>query len=93
MSFKRGYEKHLKPRPPGRWMVDRKRVASDVESRLSGVAACVLDAMTPAETAAAIGVPTKAANAYIGHLCERYGARNQIALALKLAEVVRREGA
>jgi hypothetical protein len=72
------------------WETDRfgYRLQSIAELRMSGVAACVLDALPLHEAAAALQMPPDTINAYILRLCVRYKARNQVALALALQREV-----
>lgn len=55
-----------------------------LEARRSGVAACVLDAMTDAETAEALGVHRHTVERDVRELQRRHEARNRVALAVKL---------
>jgi DNA-binding NarL/FixJ family response regulator len=55
-----------------------------LEARRSGVAACVLDAMTDAEIAAAVGVHRHTVERDVRELQRRHEARNRVALALAL---------
>ncbi|CAB4159793.1 hypothetical protein UFOVP726_21 [uncultured Caudovirales phage] len=55
-----------------------------LEARRSGVAACVLDAMTDAETAEALGVHRHTVERDVRELQRRHEARNRVALALAL---------
>lgn len=53
----------------------------------SAVAACLLDGLTQREAAAAIGVAKSTVWSIEMALSQRFGARNRIALALKLKEL------
>jgi DNA-binding CsgD family transcriptional regulator len=55
-----------------------------MEARRSGVAACVLDAMTDAETAEAMGLHRHTVERDVLELRRRHDARNRVALALAL---------
>lgn len=50
----------------------------------SGVAACVLDAMTDKEAAKALGKSPTSVSFTLEKLFEKFGARNRVQLALRL---------
>lgn len=54
------------------------------EARRSGVAACVLDGLTDAETAAAMGLHRHTVERDVRELQRRHEARNRVALAVRL---------
>ena len=72
------------------WETDRfgYRLQSIAELRMSGVAACVLDALELSEASVAMKMPPATVTAYIRHLCVRYGVKNQVALAMALQREV-----
>jgi len=64
------------------------RLQSDAELRMSGVAACVLDALPDLRASRALDMHPKVYRAYITRLCVRYQAPNRVGLALALQREV-----
>jgi len=54
-----------------------------------GLSACLLDALTDAESAAALGVSIATVRRAVRELCAHWGARNRVELALKLDRIAR----
>ncbi len=52
-----------------------------------GAAACVLDALNDFEAAEALGVGVQTVRLLVRDLCQHWGARNRVQLALMLAGV------
>ena len=62
--------------------------AADLSARQAGVAACLLDAMDDDEAGKALGLCPYTVAAIVRRLQNRIRARNRIALALKLRELL-----
>lgn len=55
----------------------------------SGVAACLLDALSDIEAAQALDLPVQTVRRVIRELCEHWQARNRVDLAIKLDRIAR----